>query len=67
MTSGTDASGTGPSDGALREAPSARELAEYRAALESLMQRCLARVRSMDLPVDAEPLQQRSADDCALR
>jgi hypothetical protein len=37
--------------------PSEQEVAEYRAALAELMARCLERIRSMQLPEDAEPLQ----------
>lgn len=38
-------------------APTEHEVAEYRAALAELVKRCLERIRSMDIPADAPPLQ----------
>lgn len=67
MTADTEAAGDPRPDGARGAPPSAGEIAEYRATLESLMQRCLERVRNMDLPVDAEPLQQWNVDDRPIR
>ena len=66
-TPATGSSSMGISDSVLRNAPGALALAQYRAALASLMQRCVERVRSVDLPIDAEPLQAWSADEHALR
>lgn len=43
--------------------PGDQELADYRAALAALMERCLDRVRRVDLPQDTEPLQHWSTDD----
>ncbi|HWI39720.1 MAG TPA: hypothetical protein VNU64_24970 [Burkholderiales bacterium] len=36
-------------------APTEREIAEYRAMLAELMQRCLESIRAVKLPDDAEP------------
>lgn len=37
--------------------PTEQEIAQYRAALAELMKRCLERIRSMEVPADAPPLQ----------
>ena len=36
-------------------APTEREIAEYRATLTELMKRCLESIRAVKLPDDAEP------------
>lgn len=43
--------------------PTEQEIAEYRAALTELMKRCLERIRSMDIPQDAPPLQGWAPDE----
>jgi hypothetical protein len=44
-------------------APTEQEIAEYRAALEALMARCLERIRSVEIPQQVEPLQGWSPDE----
>ena len=44
-------------------APTEQEIADYRAALAELMKRCLERIRSMEIPADAQPLQRWVADE----
>jgi hypothetical protein len=43
--------------------PSEQEIADYRAALAELMARCLERIRSLEIPADAEPLQGWAPDE----
>lgn len=60
---------TSPENISTRSEATARDLARtaevtaYRAALDELMQSCLASVRSLPLPADIEPLQQWNAHD----
>jgi len=46
-----------------RPQPTERELADYRAAVGALMARCLERIRSVDVPMDASPQQVVAPDD----
>jgi hypothetical protein len=43
--------------------PSEQELAEYRAALAALMERCLKRIRKVKIPPETPPLLVPKRDD----
>ena len=44
-------------------APAPEEIDAYRAALASLMERCLERIRRTPIPFEAEPLESWRTDD----